>query len=139
MYLFLLVIHVLAATILVIVILIQRGRGGGLVESFSGVESMFGTKTNQLLTRTTAVVATIFLFTSISLAFLAARQSRSLIDEKEISSLQEKAVEEQPTAEVEQLVDPEQPIEVEQPVEEEQLTEEQRAAETQPADSPRSE
>ena len=139
MYIFLLVIHILAATLLVIVILIQRGRGWGLVESFAGVESMFGTKTSQFLTRATAVVATIFLFTSISLAFLAARQSRSLIDEKEISSLQEKAVEEQPTAEVEQLVDPEQPIEVEQPVEEEQLTEEQRAAETQPADSPRSE
>ena len=38
MYMFLLVIHILAAVLLIIMILIQRGRGGGLVESFSGGE-----------------------------------------------------------------------------------------------------
>ena len=97
MYMFLLVIHVLAAVMLIIMILIQRGRGGGLVESFSGVESMFGTKTSQFLTRTTAVLATIFLFTSISLAVLAARQARSLIGEEAVSAVgQEVTKEEQP-------------------------------------------
>ena len=97
MYMFLLVIHVLAAAMLIIMILIQRGRGGGLVESFSGVESMFGTKTSQFLTRTTAVLATIFLFTSISLAVLAARQARSLIGEEAVSAVgQEVTKEEQP-------------------------------------------
>lgn len=122
MYIFLLVIHILAATLLVIVILIQRGRGGGLVESFAGVESMFGTKTSQFLTRATAVVATIFLFTSISLAFLAARQSRSLIDEKAASSQQEGLVEGGQPAEVEQL--PEGQQSEEQLVEEEPIAEE---------------
>ena len=97
MYMFLLVIHVLAAAMLIVMILIQRGRGGGLVESFSGVESMFGTKTSQFLTRTTAVLATIFLFTSISLAVLAARQARSLIGEEAVSAVgQEVTKEEQP-------------------------------------------
>jgi len=57
MYKLMLVIHVLAAILLVVVILIQRGRGGGLVESFSGVESMFGTKTSQFLTRATTIFA----------------------------------------------------------------------------------
>ncbi len=102
MFIFLLIIHIIVAVLLVIVILIQRGRGGGLVESFSGVESMFGTKTSQFLTRTTAVLAVIFLFTSISLAFLAARQSRSLIDEKAVSSItQEEAGEGKQSAESE--------------------------------------
>ena len=81
----LLIIHVLAAVLLIVVVLIQRGRGGGLVESFSGVESMFGTKTNVFLTRATAILATVFLITSISLAVMAARQSRSLIQEEVIS------------------------------------------------------
>jgi preprotein translocase subunit SecG len=90
MYGFLLVIHVCVAIFLIVVILIQRGRGGGLVESFSGVESMFGTRTSQFLTRATTVLATIFLFTSISLALLSARQSRSLIEEEAISPLQER-------------------------------------------------
>ena len=92
MNIFLLIVHILVAILLVIIILIQRGRGGGLVESFSGVESMFGTKTSQFLTRTTAILATIFLFTSISLALLAARQTRSLIEEEAISPLMEEVV-----------------------------------------------
>ena len=90
MNIFLLIVHILVAILLVIIILIQRGRGGGLVESFSGMESMFGTKTSQFLTRTTAILATLFLFTSISLALLAARQTRSLIDEE---AIEEEAVE----------------------------------------------
>jgi preprotein translocase subunit SecG len=80
MHTFLLVAHILVAILLIVMILIQRGRGGGLVESFSGVESMFGTKTSVFLTRITAILASIFLFTSISLALIAARQSRSLIE-----------------------------------------------------------
>jgi len=89
MYGFILVIHVCVAIFLIVVILIQRGRGGGLVESFSGVESMFGTRTSQFLTRATTVLATVFLFTSISLALLAAGHSRSLIREEAASPLQE--------------------------------------------------
>lgn len=88
MYVFLLIIHVLAAILLIAVVLIQRGRGGGLVESFSGMESMFGVKTNQFLTRATTVLAFLFLFTSVTLAVLAARQTRSLIKEETISTEQ---------------------------------------------------
>lgn len=93
MYGVLLVIHALVAILLVVAILIQRGRGGGLVESFSGMESMFGTKTSQFLTRTTAVLGAIFLLTSISLAVLSARQARSLIKEEAISTRQKEAEE----------------------------------------------
>ena len=99
MYIFLIVVHVIAAILLVAVVLVQRGRGGGLVESFSGVESMFGTKTSLFLTRTTAALATLFLFTSISLALLAARQTRSLIDEEVILPVQEQTTEDRLPAE----------------------------------------
>jgi preprotein translocase subunit SecG len=120
MYVFLLVIHVLAAGLLVVVILIQRGRGGGLVESFSGVQSMFGTKTSLFLTRITAVLAILFLFTSISLAFLAARQSRSLINEKAISStIQEEAGKDKQPAESEMpTAEPEAPAVQQEPIQE---------------------
>ncbi len=99
MYGVLLVIHALVAILLVVAILIQRGRGGGLVESFSGMESMFGTKTSQFLTRTTAVLGAIFLLTSISLAVLSARQTRSLIKEEAISTEQREITTEQKEAE----------------------------------------
>jgi preprotein translocase subunit SecG len=72
-------IHVIACFLLISIVLIQQGRGGGLVESFSGVESMFGPKTNTFLTRATAVLSVMFFITCLSLAFLSSRQSRSLM------------------------------------------------------------
>ena len=75
----LIAVHVLACTILIILVLIQRGRGAGLVESFAGVESMFGTKTSAFLTRTTTVMSIIFFMTCLSLAVLSVKQSKSLM------------------------------------------------------------
>jgi len=72
-------IHIIVCTLLIIIILIQRGRGGGLAESFSDVETMFGTKTNAFLTRTTTVLSILFFITCLSLAVLSVRQSRSLM------------------------------------------------------------
>lgn len=72
-------LHIIVCLLLILVILIQTGRGGGLVESFSGVESMFGPKTNVFLTRLTAILSTIFFLTCLVLAILSIRQSRSLI------------------------------------------------------------
>ncbi len=76
---FVIAIHSLACLLLIGIILIQAGRGGGLVSSFAGVESMFGTKTNAFLTRATTVLSIIFFVTCLSLAVLSARQSRSLL------------------------------------------------------------
>jgi len=90
-------IHVIACTLLIAIILIQRGRGSGLVESFSGVESMFGTKTNTFLTRTTTVLSTIFFLTCLSLAILSSRQSRSLM--RNIKPSQQQALPEFPKPE----------------------------------------
>lgn len=76
---FIIVVHVIACALLITLVLIQRGRGGGLVESFSGVESMFGTKTDAFLTRLTTIFAIVFFLTCLSLALLSVRQSKSLI------------------------------------------------------------
>jgi len=78
---FIIAIHVIACILLIIIILIQAGRGGGLVDSFSSVESMFGTKTNVFLTKATSVLSVIFFLTCLSLALLSARQNRSLMRE----------------------------------------------------------
>ncbi len=79
MNIFLIVVHVIACVALIGIVLIQRGRGGGLVESFSGVESMFGPKTSAFLTKTTSVLSVVFFFTCLTLAILSVRQSRSLM------------------------------------------------------------
>ena len=86
---FITVIHVIACALLIIMILIQRGRGSGLVEAFSGVESMFGTKTSAFLARTTTVLSVIFFLTCLSLAILSARQSRSLMQDLKVPVVNE--------------------------------------------------
>ena len=79
MMIFLIAIHVIVCAALITLVLIQRGRGGGLVDSFQGVESMFGTRTNTFLTRSTTVLSVVFFFTCLSLAILSVRQSKSLM------------------------------------------------------------
>ena len=81
-------LHVIACVLLIGIILVQRGRCGGLAESFSGAESMFGTKTNAFLTRATTVLSIVFFFTCLSLAFLSAKQSRSLMRDIKVQEQQ---------------------------------------------------
>jgi preprotein translocase subunit SecG len=76
---FILVIHVIACILLVISILMQAGRGGGLTETFQSAESMFGTQTNAFMVRLTVVLATIFLCTSLILAFHSSKGEKSLM------------------------------------------------------------
>lgn len=79
MTILLITIHVIACVVLIGLVLIQRGRGAGLVEGFAGVESMFGTKTSIFLTRTTTIMSIVFFITCLGLAVLSVRQSKSLM------------------------------------------------------------
>lgn len=72
-------IHIIICMLLIGIILVQSGRGGGLLESFSGIESMFGQKTSAFLSRTTTVLSIAFFITCLGLALLSAKQSRSLM------------------------------------------------------------
>ena len=78
---FIIVIHVLVCILLGLVILMQSGRGGGLTETFSGAESMFGAKTNSVLVKATSILAGVFIVTCLSLAFLSSKSNKSLISE----------------------------------------------------------
>ncbi|MDD5226241.1 MAG: preprotein translocase subunit SecG [Candidatus Omnitrophica bacterium] len=73
-------IHVIVCLVLIIVILLQAGRGQGLTgSSFGGnVQSLFGTKASSFLTKATSICAVLFLFTCIGLNILEIQKSRSL-------------------------------------------------------------
>ena len=74
-------IHIIVCLVLIIVILLQAGRGQGLTGgSFGGgnVQSLFGTKASSFLTKATSVCAILFLFTCIGLNILEVQKSRSL-------------------------------------------------------------
>ena len=82
----LLIIHLFVTLALIGVVLIQRSEGGGLgIGSSQGMGSfMSGRGTANLLTRTTAVLAVIFMGLSLTLALLdrgtAASPGHSLLD-----------------------------------------------------------
>lgn len=83
MFIFLIVIHIFSCLFLVATILLQSGRGGGLSESFGAggsTSTIFGTSASTFLQRATSVCAIVFLLTSLSLAILSSRRSRSLME-----------------------------------------------------------
>lgn len=76
----LLVIQVLSAVALVGLILIQQGKGADMGASFgSGAsQTVFGSGgSGNFLTRTTAILATVFFLSSLGMAYVAKRQSES--------------------------------------------------------------
>tara|TARA_B100000676_G_scaffold270677_1_gene287548 strand:- start:310 stop:654 length:345 start_codon:yes stop_codon:yes gene_type:complete len=69
----LLVFHVITAIIIVVLILLQKGKGADMGSAFGAGASgtMFGSKGSaNFLSRSTAVLATIFFITSLTLAYL---------------------------------------------------------------------
>ncbi len=79
-----LIVHLLIALALVGVILLQRSEGGALGMGGGGFGGlMTGRASANLLTRTTAVLAAIFITTSLVLAIAAGRGStpRSILDQ----------------------------------------------------------
>ncbi len=81
----LLIIHLFVTIALIGVVLIQRSEGGGLgIGSSQGMGSfMSGRGTANLLTRATAILATIFMALSLTLAVLTrgtGQGGRSLLD-----------------------------------------------------------
>ena len=81
-----LVVHILVALFLVGVILLQGGRGG-LGEALGGAaaQSLFGGGANTVMSRITAVVASLFMVTCLSLAALSTARGRSIMDQLPMS------------------------------------------------------
>lgn len=79
-------LHIAVCVGLILVVLVQSGRGGGLAESFTGAESILGTKTNAFLTKATTIFAVGFFITCLSLTFISKQRSQSLLEGKNIKS-----------------------------------------------------
>ena len=81
---FVMFLHAGVAIFLIIIILMQSGRGGGLTEGFASAESIFGAKTNEFMIKATTVFATVFLITCLGLAVLSAQKSKSLMSDEAV-------------------------------------------------------
>jgi len=75
------ILHIFVCAFLMLVVLIQQGKGGGMGAAFGGGASqqVFGGRgAGNLLTRATAVCAAIFMLTSVSLAWVSSSGDRDL-------------------------------------------------------------
>lgn len=76
----LLVIHVIIATALIGAVLLQRSETDGFgLGSGSGMNLLTGRASASLMTRTTAILATLFILNSLALSIIAARTSKPSI------------------------------------------------------------
>lgn len=81
MYTVLLIFHVIFCLLLVAIVLLQVGRGRGMLGFLGGgtAESLFGSKTGDVLTKSTTAIAIFFMVTSLSLAYLSVQKGSTVM------------------------------------------------------------
>ena len=89
---FILVLNIILAIILVIIILLQKSEGGALGIGASQESFISSRSAGNLLTKVTAIIATLFIITSISLTIMSQKEISS-------SSVLEKVEEKQDPSE----------------------------------------
>ena len=82
MYQALTIVHILIAAGIIGLVLLQQGRGADAGAGFGGASnSVFGARgAASLLSRTTAILATLFFTTSLTLAYLAGKKDNTAPD-----------------------------------------------------------
>ena len=76
----LLVLHLLVAVAIVVLVLLQQGKGADMGAAFGGgsSQSLFGARGSaNFLSRTTSFLVAVFFFSSMTLAYLYTRQSET--------------------------------------------------------------
>lgn len=83
------IVHVFVCLFLILVVLLQQGRGGGMGSAMGGATAqVFGGRgAGNFMTRLTAICAAVFMTTSVSLAYLSSAGDREL---REFERSQEK-------------------------------------------------
>jgi preprotein translocase subunit SecG len=87
-------LHVFMCLVLIFVVLLQQGRGGGMGAAFGGGQAaqvFGGSGAGNILTRATAICATIFMLTSVGLAYRSSSGDRALATRLELEKMKRDA------------------------------------------------
>ena len=82
MYTFVTILHIFASVVLVLVVLLQAGKGANMGAAFGGSsQTVFGSSgAGTFLGKLTAAVAIIFMITSLTLTYNSSRKGSSLFE-----------------------------------------------------------
>lgn len=95
-------LHIIVCIVLILVILLQAGRGAGLSNIFGGggVQTLFGTSAATFLTRATTICAIIFLLTCLGLGIFSVQRGRSLMKQEMLGEAEPQPPQEEVPAEL---------------------------------------
>ncbi len=85
----LIVLHVIVCFVLIMVVLLQSGKAADLAGAFGGggSQTALGSRgAATVLTKATTIAAVLFMITSLSLAILGSRRSRSVLEQAPVPS-----------------------------------------------------
>ncbi|MCK5595054.1 preprotein translocase subunit SecG [bacterium] len=99
MFTFISIIHVVACVSLILIVLLQVGKGADIASMFggAGTQSLLGTSSETFMTKLTTVMAIIFILTSISLSFMwvSNYSGTSIIKKEGIKQIEAETVKEE--------------------------------------------
>ncbi|MGA3282594.1 MAG: preprotein translocase subunit SecG [Smithella sp.] len=86
MYSLLVILHVLACLVLIVIVLLQAGKGANMGAAFGGSsQTVFGSSgAGTFLGKLTAAIAILFMLTSLTLTYTASHRSSSLIGQQRL-------------------------------------------------------
>ncbi len=86
LYTIVLTVHIIVCFVLVLVVLLQAGRGGGFSDMLGGgqPQTLFGTQTNAFMLKATEACAVLFIVTSLTLGILSTREGKSLVGQSKM-------------------------------------------------------
>ena len=86
MYTLLILLHVIACLVLILIVLLQAGKGANMGAAFGGSsQTVFGSSgAGTFLGKLTAGVAVLFMLTSLTLTYAASHRSTSLIGQQKL-------------------------------------------------------
>ncbi|MBF0118202.1 MAG: preprotein translocase subunit SecG [Desulfobacterales bacterium] len=93
MQIFLIVIHVIVCVALILIVLLQTGKGASMGAAFGGGSSqtLFGSGgASTFLSKATTVAAVVFMITSLALAYVSSKRPQSSIVLKNTAPIEQK-------------------------------------------------
>lgn len=85
MFFLVLTVHVIVSVFLIMVVLLQTGKGGDIASAFggSGTQTAFGPRgASNVLTKATTACAVLFMLTSLALVFLSQSQRETMLSDE---------------------------------------------------------